>query len=113
MGETIGQGALSTSRKCYHRLTREVRAVKVTKKEDFEMGERQKLLEQIEILKELDHPSICRVIDIFEDKKKFYFVTEYLSGGGLFNSLITSVGFNENASATILKQILSAVAYLH
>ena len=113
MGETIGYGGLSTSRKCYHRLTGEVRAVKVTKKEDLEYGERQKLLEQIEILKELDHPSICRVIDIFEDRKKFYFVTEYLSGGGLFNSLITNVGFTENASAIIMKQLLSAVAYLH
>jgi calcium-dependent protein kinase len=113
MGETIGNGGLSTSRKCYHRLTGEVRAVKVTKKKDLEMGERPKLLQQIEILKELDHPSICRVIDIFEDSKKFYFVTEYLSGGGLFNSLITNVGFTEHASATILKQILSAVAYLH
>ena len=74
MGETIGYGGLSTSRKCYHRLTGEVRAVKVTKKEDLEYGERKALLDQIEILKELDHPSICRVIDIFEDKKKFYFV---------------------------------------
>jgi calcium-dependent protein kinase len=69
-------------------MTGEVRAVKVTKKEDLEYGERQKLLAEIEILKELDHPSICRIIDIFEDKKKFYFVQEYLSGGGLFDSLI-------------------------
>ena len=74
MGETIGYGGLSTTRKCYHRMTGEVRAVKVTKKEDLEFGERKKLLQEIEILKELDHPSICRIIDIFEDKKKFYFV---------------------------------------
>jgi serine/threonine protein kinase len=40
----------------------------------LEFGERKKLLQEIEILKELDHPSISRVIDIFEDKKKFYFV---------------------------------------
>ena len=39
-GETIGIGGLSTTRKCYHRLTGEVRAVKVTKKEDLEYGER-------------------------------------------------------------------------
>ena len=94
-------------------MTGEVRAVKVTKKEDLEFGERQKLLQEIEILKELDHPSIARVIDIFEDKKKFYFVQEYLSGGGLFDSLIQNVGFTENASATIIRQVLSAVAFLH
>ena len=44
MGETIGFGGLSQTRKCYHRLTGEVRAVKVTKKEDLEYGERKKLL---------------------------------------------------------------------
>lgn len=44
MGDTIGYGGLSTTRKCYHRMTGEVRAVKVTKKEDLEFGERQKLL---------------------------------------------------------------------
>lgn len=74
MGEIIGFGGLSTTRKCFNRITGECRAVKATKKEDLEFGERKKLLHEIEILKELDHPSISRVIDIFEDKKKFYFV---------------------------------------
>ena len=106
MGETIGYGGLSTTRKCYHKMTGEIRAVKVTKKKDLEFGERQKLLMEIEILKELDHPSVCRIIDIFEDKKKFYFVQEYLAGGGLFDSLIQNVGFTENASAIIIKQVL-------
>lgn len=113
MGEIIGFGGLSSTRKCYNRITGECRAVKVTKKEDLEFGERKKLLQEIEILKELDHPSISRIIDIFEDKKKFYFVQEYLSGGALFDSLIQNVGFTENASALIIRQALSAVSYLH
>ena len=103
MGEVIGFGGLSTTRKCYHKITGELRAVKVTKKEDLEFGERKKLLQEIEILKELDHPSICRVIDIFEDKKKFYFVQEYLSGGGLFDSLVKNVGFSESTSSKIIR----------
>ena len=113
MGEAIGYGGLSTTRKCYHKMTNETRAVKVTKKEDLEYGERERLYKEIEILKELDHPSICRVIDIFEDQKKFYFVQEYLSGGGIFDSLVQNVGFNEKSAAVIIRQVLSAVAYLH
>jgi len=53
----------------------------------LEFGERSRLLEGIEILKELDHPNICRVIEMFEDKKRFYFVNEYLSGAELFDGL--------------------------
>ena len=113
MGDVIGYGGLSTTRKCYHKMTYEVRAVKVTKKEDLEFGDRKKLMEEIEVLKELDHPSICRVIDIFEDRKKFYFVQEFLSGGGLFESLTSSACFTEHASAVIIRQLLSAVNYLH
>ena len=44
MGEHLGYGTLSTTRKCYHITTEEVRAVKVTKKEDLEHGERKKIL---------------------------------------------------------------------
>jgi hypothetical protein len=44
MGDTLGYGGLSTTRKCYHKVTGETRAVKVTKKEELEFGERQKLL---------------------------------------------------------------------
>ena len=36
-----------------------------------------------------------------------------MSGGGLFDSLIQNVGFTENASASIIKQVLSAVSFLH
>jgi calcium-dependent protein kinase len=113
MGETIGYGGISTTRKCQHRIAGQIRAVKVTKKEDLEMGDKKKLEQHIEILRDLDHPSICRVIDIFEDEKKYYFVSEYCSGGGLFDSLIKNQGFNEHASAKIMKQLLSAVCYLH
>ena len=35
MGETLGYGGLSTTRKCYHKMTGEIRAVKVTKKEEL------------------------------------------------------------------------------
>jgi hypothetical protein len=40
MGDIIGYGGLSTTRRCTHMLTNETRAVKVTKKEDLEFGER-------------------------------------------------------------------------
>ena len=76
MGETIGFGGLSTTRKCYHRLSNEVRAVKVTKKEDLEFGERKRLLQEIEILKELDHPNVVRLLDVFCTQNKLLLVFE-------------------------------------
>jgi calcium-dependent protein kinase len=65
--ETIGEGALSRVRRATHKLSKVIRAIKVVRKEDLEFGERKKLLDEIEMLKELDHPNIGRVIEMFED----------------------------------------------
>jgi len=111
--EKIGDGALSTVRRAIHIKSDITRAVKVVRKEDLEFGERRSLLEELELLKELDHPNICRVIEMFEDKKKFYFVNEMMYGGALYDSLAKSVGFTELTAVKIIRQVLSAISYLH
>lgn len=100
-------------KKCTHKKTKIERSVKIVRKEDLEYGERAKLLESIEILKELDHPNICRVVEMFEDKKRFYFVNEYLSGDDLFDGITKIKDLTESDIASIASQIISAVAYLH
>ena len=61
------------------------RAVKVVKKEDLEFGDRRKLLDEIELLKELDHINIGQVFEMYEDKKKLYFINEMCQGGSLYD----------------------------
>ena len=41
------------------------------------ISDEEKLLEETEILKHLDHPNIVRVLEIFADFKYYYIVTEY------------------------------------
>ena len=89
------------------------RAIKVVRKEDLEFGERRKLLEEIELLKELDHPNIGQVIEMYEDKKKIYFVNEMCSGGTLYERVTQDRTFNEVKAASVIRQLLSAVNYLH
>lgn len=36
------------------------------------------------ILKELDHPNILKVYDLFQDNKNYYLITELCTGGELF-----------------------------
>ena len=51
----------------------------------MEQDGRLKILHEIEMLTELDHPNICRIIEIFEDESKVQFVMELLTGGVLFD----------------------------
>ena len=41
-------------------------------------------LNEIEILKVIDHPSIVKIYDKFEDNSKLYIVMEFISGRDLY-----------------------------
>jgi len=50
-------------------------------------SERAKLLNEIEILKQLDHPNILKLFEFFQDQKRFFLVTELCNGGELFDKI--------------------------
>lgn len=73
----------------------------------------EKLLEETEILKTLDHPNIVKVLEIFADFKYYYIVTEYCEGGELLQRVRTLTYYNERLTAEYMKQIFSAIIYCH
>ena len=42
-------------------------------------------LNEINLLKKLDHPNILRILETYSDNSKFYLVTELCKGGELFD----------------------------
>ena len=58
---------------------------------------------EIDILKNLDHPNILRLYEVFETKKYIYLVTEYCQGGELFDEIICRGKFNERDAAVVIK----------
>ena len=53
-------------------------------------------------------------MEICRDKKGFYLISEFCKGGELFDRLLAmKSGFTEKDAAHIMKQLLSAIAYLH
>ena len=40
---------------------------------------------EVATLKILDHPNILKLYEVFEDKKKYFLVTELCKGGELFD----------------------------
>ena len=63
----------------------------------------------------LDHPNIVRLEEIYESNSLIYLVQELCLGGELFDSLDEQKNshFTEEKTAELLKQILSAVSYIH
>lgn len=54
----IGHGAFSQTFKARHKITKQIRCIKKLKKKDFKKEEQEKLIEEVLILKDLDHPNI-------------------------------------------------------
>jgi len=64
--------------------------------------ELQSFQEEIAILKQLDHPNILKLYEVFQDDKRFYLVTELCKGGELFDEIIKNGVFTEKAAAEVV-----------
>jgi serine/threonine protein kinase len=45
-------------------------------------------LNELNVLKEIDHPNICRVIEAYKDEDHFALVTELCKGKALFHEIV-------------------------
>merc|ERR1712216_346641 len=67
----------------------------------------------VEFFNEVKHRNIVRFYDCYMDDKCYYIVTEYCSGGTMFDKVIEMGSFDENEASDYIKIILSAVKYMH
>jgi calcium-dependent protein kinase len=103
----LGNGSYGTVKKVKHKKLGEERAMKIVKKKS------ESSVNEIDILKKISHPNIISIYEIFEDAKSYYIMTELLDGGELFEEISNRGSFSEIDAGKILKQLLSAVNYLH
>ena len=88
-------------------------AMKVIKKISKEKEEEENLMNEIEILRKLDHPNILKITDFYPLKNEYNIITEYCQEGELFDEIKAHAPFNEPLAAWYMRQILSAVSYCH
>ena len=114
VGRPLGKGSSGEVRFCTHNKTGSLRAVKIFNKNTLMSTESKKnFLNEVNILKILDHPNIIRVYEFFEDLTTFYIIMEYCRGGELFDEMIKEKKYTEKECAQIMKQIFSCISYTH
>lgn len=64
-------------------------------------------------MKRLRHPHIIRLYQVMETNRMIYLVTEYASGGEIFDHLVRNGRMQEPEAKRIFRQIVYAVRYLH
>jgi len=115
-GNILGKGAFGTVRVVTHRTTGVKYAVKCLDIGSIDTvdGLRQ-LRNEIFIMCQLDHPNIVRIEEVYETENEIYIVQELCLGNDLFERVNRQpdMHFTEAHCARLVKQMLSAVRYLH
>jgi calcium-dependent protein kinase len=110
----LGQGGFSKAFKVKHKRTGEIRAAKNFDRGVLDMQEGDKKIPiEIDIQRVLSHPNICKAYEWFDYDDGFLLVTELLQGGNLVELLEKYKLLTESEVTEVMKQLLSAVYYLH
>lgn len=88
-----------------------VRAVKSVDKCDLKAESL--VRSEVDILRRLDHPCICRLFEVFEDDDMIYLVLEYIEGCELFDEILEQGQLDELKAAEVMRQIFSSLQYCH
>ena len=99
----LGQGTFGTVYKAIHHDTQQFRAVKVIRKHKKSKHEQDLITNEMEILKDIDHPNILKIFEFYQDENKFYIVSELCQGGEIFDFLINNDSISEQNISIIMK----------
>lgn len=70
-------------------------------------------INEMKVLKTLDHPNIVNVIETFETENLCFLVLELCSGGDLLERIVAERNFSEQKAVFIMKSLFSALSYCH
>ena len=109
--QRLGEGSFGEVWLVRHKILGKNYALKIIEKSPY--SNEKQIINEIEILKTLDHPNILKILEFHLDKDKYYIVTDYCPEGELFNEITKKGIFNEKETSFIIYQLLQAVRYCH
>jgi len=88
-------------------------AIKVVRKFEMNSTQRANILKEVQIMRQLDHPNIIKLIEFQEAKQYYYIVLELCPGGELFHQIVRLTYFSEDLSRHVIRQVAESLHYLH
>ncbi|XP_036284212.1 serine/threonine-protein kinase SIK3 isoform X1 [Pipistrellus kuhlii] len=110
---TIGKGNFAVVKRATHLLTKAKVAIKIIDKSQLDEENLKKIFREVQVMKMLCHPHIIRLYQVMETERMIYLVTEYASGGEIFDHLVAHGRMAEKEARRKFKQIVAAVFFCH
>ncbi|KAI8371579.1 kinase-like domain-containing protein [Radiomyces spectabilis] len=115
MKKPIGYGSSAVVYGAVYKPLNKRVAIKMIDLDMFERNQIDELRRETSLMALSKHPNVLRVYGSFVSGSKLYIVTPYLSAGSCLDIMKTTYpdGLDEISIATILKQALEGLVYLH
>ena len=116
--EKLGEGAYGAVYKVKRKNSSNrdiIRAMKEISKDSIGSSEeyREELRNEIEVLKNLDHPNIMKIFEFFEDDENMYLINEFCGGGDIAGLMDKFGVFPEFLLKYVMFQVFLAISFLH
>ncbi|NWV00004.1 DAPK2 kinase, partial [Upupa epops] len=115
--EQLGSGHFGVVRRCRELGSGTFYAAKVVKmrrSRSSRLGlERAQVEREVIILRQLQHPNIMRLHDVFASRAEMVLILELMEGGELFDFIAQKEMLSEEEAIEFLGQLLRGVQYLH
>ena len=114
--QKLGEGAYGSVYKVKRKNSSNeiVRALKEISKETICDSENvEEIRNEIEVLKNLDHPNIMKIFEFFEDDDYMYLINEFCGGGDIAGLMDKFGVFPEFLLKYVMFQVFLAISFLH
>jgi len=68
---------------------------------------------EMDLLATIDHPSVVKLLELFDDGRTLYLIMEYMAGGELFDRIVQKEAYSEAEAMRTIIPIVDAVRYCH
>ena len=110
--EQLGRGTFGIVHRAREILTGKIFAIKLIK--TAEESDKAPIHREIEIMRQLQHPRVLQLHEVFDTKGETALVIQFVCGGDLLERISSSdFVYNENVCAYLIKQICQGTAYIH
>lgn len=114
LGKNLGIGAFGKVKLATHAVTGHKVAVKILNKAKIkQLGMEEKVQREINILHLCTHPHIIRLYEVIDTPTDIFLVNEYVSGGELFDHIVSKGRLSADEARNFFHQIISGVEYSH
>ena len=111
---TIGRGTFSKVKLAINKSTNQKVAIKILEKSKIvESDDLERIIREMEIIIEFNHPNVIRVHEIFETEDNYLIIMDYCSGGELFNYIVQCQSLDEDEASLFYYQLINGIEYVH